>query len=103
MTLSAGHCDPSLDQLKGAIDHGLTMVTHFGNGCPVDLPRHDNVLQRFLHFREQLWFCFIPDGAHVDFFALGNYLDFVGLDRSIMVTDAITASKLGPGLHQLSG
>ena len=103
VTLSAGHCDPSLDQLKGAIDHGLTMVTHFGNGCPVDLPRHDNVLQRFLHFREQLWFCFIPDGAHVDFFALGNYLDFVGLDRSIMVTDAITASKLGPGLHQLSG
>ncbi len=103
ITVSAGHCDPSLDELRGAIDHGLTMVTHFGNACPVELPRHDNVLQRFLHLRERLWFCFIPDGAHVEFFALRNYVDAVGIDRTIMVTDAISASGLGPGLHSISG
>ncbi|MDF1813638.1 MAG: N-acetylglucosamine-6-phosphate deacetylase [Verrucomicrobiales bacterium] len=103
VTVSAGHCDPDLDQLKGAIDHGLSMVTHFGNGCPVDLPRHDNVLQRFLHFREYLWFCFIPDGAHVELFALKNYLDFVGMEKSIMVTDAIGAAKMPPGIYKLSG
>jgi N-acetylglucosamine-6-phosphate deacetylase len=101
--VSAGHCNPSLEQLRGAIDHGLSMVTHFGNGCPVTLPRHDNVLQRFLHFREDLWFCFIPDGAHVEFFALKNYLDFVGVDRSIMVTDAIGAAKMPAGIYELSG
>ncbi len=103
VTVSAGHCDPSLDQLRGAIDHGLSMVTHFGNGCPVVLPRHDNVLQRFLHFRDRLWFCFIPDGHHVPFFALENWLDFVGIDRAIMVTDAIAAAKLPPGRYQFSG
>ena len=103
VTVSAGHCDPTIDQLKTAVDNGLSMVTHFGNGCPVDLPRHDNVLQRFLSFREHLWFCFIPDGAHIEFFALKNYLDFVGIDRSIMTTDAISASRLGPGLHEISG
>ena len=103
VTVSAGHCDPSIDQLKTAVDNGLSMVTHFGNGCPVDLPRHDNVLQRFLSFREHLWFCFIPDGAHIEFFALKNYLDFVGIDRSIMTTDAISAARLGPGLHEISG
>lgn len=101
--VSAGHCDPSLDQLKEAIDGGLSMVTHFGNGCPVELPRHDNVLQRFLSLREHLWFCFIPDGVHIDFFALKNYLDLVGIDRSIMTSDAISAATLGPGLHEISG
>ena len=103
VTVSAGHCDPSIDQLKTAVDSGLSMVTHFGNGCPVELPRHDNVLQRFLSLRDQLWFCFIPDGAHVEFFALKNYLDLVGIDRSIMTTDAISAARLGPGLHEISG
>ena len=103
VVVSAGHCDPSLDQLKAAIDAGLSMVTHFGNGCPVELPRHDNVLQRFLALREHLWFCFIPDGAHVDFYALENYLKWVGLDRSIMTTDAISATTLGPGMHEISG
>lgn len=103
VTVSAGHCNPSLDQLQKAIDHGLSMVTHFGNGCPVDLPRHDNILQRFLACRESLWFCFIPDGAHVEFFALKNYIDLVGLDRTVMVTDAIAAAKMKPGIYELSG
>jgi len=103
VTVSAGHCNPTLDQLKAGIDAGLSMVTHFGNGCPVTLPRHNNVLQRFLACRESLWFSFIPDGAHVDFFALKNYLDLIGLDRCVMVTDAINAATLGPGLHEISG
>lgn len=103
VVVSAGHCDPSIDELKAAIDGGLSMVTHFGNGCPVELLRHDNILQRFLALREHLWFCFIPDGVHVDFFALKNYLDLVGVDRSIMTTDAISAATLGPGMHEISG
>ena len=103
VTVAAGHCNPSLDQLKGAIENGLSMITHFGNGCPTDLPRHDNFLQRALYLREHLWFSFIPDGAHIELFALKNYLDFVGIDRSIMVTDAISAATLGPGRYELSG
>lgn len=101
--VAAGHCNPSLGELETSIDSGLSMVTHFGNGCPVDLPRHDNVLQRFLHFRNRLHFSFIPDGAHVPYFALRNYIDLIGIDRITMTTDAIAAAGLGPGLHKLSG
>jgi N-acetylglucosamine-6-phosphate deacetylase len=79
------------------------MVTHFGNGCPVDLPRHDNVLQRLLHYRKFLWFCFIPDGVHVEFFALKNYIEFIGVEKCIVVTDAIAAAKMPSGVYQLSG
>ena len=103
VTVSAGHCDPPLDQLRGAIDAGLSMVTHFGNGCPVELARHDNFLQRVLHVRDSLWVCFIPDGAHVPFFVMQNYLDLIGTERTIMVTDAISAATLGPGQYEISG
>lgn len=103
VTVSAGHCDPPLDVLRGAIDAGLSMVTHLGNGCPTTLPRHDNVIQRALSLADRLWICLIPDGAHVPFFALANYLAVAGLDRAIMVTDAIAAATLGPGRYTLSG
>ncbi len=103
ITVSAGHCDPTLDQLKAGIDAGLSMVTHVGNGCPVTMNRHDNIIQRVLSLSDDLWCCFIPDGAHVDFFALKNYLKVAGIDRCIMVTDAIAAAKLGPGRYELSG
>lgn len=103
VTVSAGHCDPSFEQLRGAIDAGLSMITHLGNGCPVDLPRHDNFIQRVLSLSDRLWIGFIPDGAHVPFFALKNYLAVSGLERAFMVTDAISAAKLGPGVYELSG
>lgn len=103
ITVSAGHTDASLDQLRGAIDAGLTMVTHLGNGCPTTLARHDSIIQRALALHDRLWICYIPDGAHVPFFALANYLALSSIDRSIMVTDAISAARLGPGIHELSG
>jgi N-acetylglucosamine-6-phosphate deacetylase len=103
ITVSAGHCNPSLDTLRTAIGHGLSMVTHLGNGCPLQLHRHDNFIQRCLSLHRDLWLCFIPDGVHVEFFALQNYLRSAGLERCIFVTDAISASRLGPGKHRLAG
>ena len=103
ITVSAGHCDPTLPQLEAAIGHGLTMVTHLGNGCPLQLHRHDNFIQRALALHDRLWLCFIPDGVHVEFFALKNYLRSAGLDRVIFVTDAISAARLGPGTYRLAG
>lgn len=103
VVVSAGHTNASLDQLRSAIENGLSVATHLGNGCPVELPRHDNIIQRILYLRERLWICFIPDGHHINFPALRNYLDLVGIDRSIMVTDAISAARLGAGRHNVSG
>ena len=95
--VSAGHCDPSLDQLRAALDAGLTMFTHLGNGCPMMLPRHDNIIQRALCLSERLTLMFIADGVHVPYPALGNYLRVAGMERTVVVTDAISAAGLGPG------
>ncbi len=102
IVVSAGHTDASLDQLKAALDAGLSMFTHCGNGCPATMPRHDNIIQRALSLAGKLWLCFIADGAHVPFFALRNYLCAAGLERTIVVTDAITAAGLGPGHYTFS-
>ncbi|HEV3138564.1 MAG TPA: N-acetylglucosamine-6-phosphate deacetylase [Pirellulales bacterium] len=99
--VSAGHCDPSLDQLRAAIDAGLSLFTHLGNGCPLMLPRHDNVIQRVLGLSERLTICFIADGVHVPYTALGNYLRITSIERTIFVTDSISAAGLGPGRFPL--
>lgn len=101
ITVSAGHCNPTLDELDAAIDAGLGMYTHLGNGCPMNMHRHDNIVQRALSRADRLWLCFIADGVHVPLVALGNYLKLAGLDRCIVVTDAMAAAGLGPGRHRL--
>jgi N-acetylglucosamine-6-phosphate deacetylase len=99
--VSAGHCDPTLDQLRASIDAGLSLVTHLGNACPTILPRHDNVIQRVLSLSDRLHIGFIADGVHVPYPALGNYLRCCGLERAFIVTDAVSGAGLGPGEYWL--
>jgi N-acetylglucosamine-6-phosphate deacetylase len=103
VAVSAGHCNPSLAQLEQSIDAGLSMFTHLGNGSPLQLHRHDNIVQRVLSVSDRLWVCFIADGVHVPFAALKNYLKVVGSERAIVVSDAISAAGKGPGLYSLAG
>jgi len=99
--VSAGHCNPSLDVLDAAIDAGLSMFTHLGNGCPRQMDRHDNIVQRVLSRADKLWICFIADGVHIPFFVLSNYLRSTGAGRCIVVSDAMAAAGLGPGRYRL--
>lgn len=100
--ISAGHTDATLDQLKGAIDHGLSLFTHVGNGCPMQMHRHDNIIQRALSLSDQLYLTFIADGTHVPLFVLKNYLQIAGVDRAIVVSDAIAPAGLGPGRYKFA-
>jgi N-acetylglucosamine-6-phosphate deacetylase len=99
--VSAGHTDASEDVLEGAIDAGVSMFTHAGNGCPMMMHRHDNIVQRVLARADRLRVTFIADGAHVPFVALRNYLRLVPLDRCAVVTDCIAPAGLGPGRYTL--
>jgi N-acetylglucosamine-6-phosphate deacetylase len=99
--VSAGHTNASLEQLERAIDAGLSMFTHLGNGCPMQMHRSDNIIQRALSLSDRIRPMFIADGAHVAFPALGNYLRSAGVDRAIVVTDAVAPAGRGPGRFQL--
>jgi N-acetylglucosamine-6-phosphate deacetylase len=98
--VAAGHCNPTLRQLDEALDAGLSMFTHLGNGCPLECHRHDNIIQRVLSRSGKLWISFIADGIHIPWPALGNYLTLAG-EHAVIVTDAICAAGLGPGSYKL--
>jgi N-acetylglucosamine-6-phosphate deacetylase len=102
IVVAAGHSDASVRQLRHAIDSGLQMFTHLGNGCPGQMHRHDNIIQRVLCLSDHMKISFIADGHHVPWFALGNYLRCVPDENIVIVTDAISAAGLGPGLHRLA-
>ncbi len=102
ITVAAGHCDPGLNELNAAIDAGLSMFTHLGNGCPLVLHRHDNIIHRALSLRDKLWLCFIADGIHIPFYVLRNYFDQVGFKKSIIVSDAMAGAGAVPGKYQLN-
>lgn len=101
--VAAGHSDASLDDLRRSIDAGLSLFTHLGNGCPGQMHRHDNIVQRVLSVSDQLAVSLIADSHHIPVFALANYLDRIPDENIIIVTDAISAAGLGPGEYRLGG
>jgi len=98
---SAGHSNASLETLKEAIDNGLSMFTHLGNGCPKLIERHDNIIERVLSLSHDLWISFIADGHHIKFFALSNYLKSTGYQKCIVVSDAMAAANAPPGKYKI--
>ena len=98
--ISLGHTNASEAQIDDAIRAGATMVTHLGNGCPVTLPRHDNVIQRLLA-RDELIACLIPDGAHIPPYALRNFFRAKPPGKVLLTTDAMAAAGAAPGRYRI--
>ncbi|GIW97536.1 MAG: N-acetylglucosamine-6-phosphate deacetylase [Pirellulaceae bacterium] len=101
IVVAAGHTDASLDQLRCALDEGLQLFTHLGNGCPRKMDRHDNILWRAMRLRDRLKITLIADGFHVPAVVFPTLLEWFGGDRVAVVSDAISAAGLGPGTYQL--
>jgi N-acetylglucosamine-6-phosphate deacetylase len=99
--IAAGHCNPSIDQLRCAIDSGLSLFTHLGNACPASIPRHENIIHRVLALRDSLRVTLIADGFHLPLWLLDSWVDWFGEDRVAIVSDAISAAGLAPGIYQL--
>jgi N-acetylglucosamine-6-phosphate deacetylase len=98
--VSLGHTDASEGQIDEAIRAGATMITHLGNGTPVTLPRHDNVIQRLLA-RDELTACLIPDGAHLPPFVVRNFFRAKPPGKVLFTTDAMAAAGAPPGLYRI--
>lgn len=97
--VAAGHTDAPLDILQESAQVGLSMFTHLGNGCAVDVHRHDNIVNRALSI-DSLKYSVIPDGVHVPFFVIHNWINTVGLDRLMFTTDCMFAAACPPGVFK---
>lgn len=95
-----GHTEAGFDIISNAVRAGARMSTHLGNGSHQSLPRHANCIQMQLAI-DELFASFIADGHHVPFYALKNFIKAKGMEKSILVTDAMSAAEIGPGTYNL--
>lgn len=98
--VSLGHTRATEAEIDEAIRAGARFCTHLGNGVPLQLPRHDNVIQRLLA-RDELTACFIPDGIHLPPFALRNFVRAKPAGRVLFTTDAMAGAGAPPGRYRL--
>ena len=100
INVALGHTNASAREIDEAIVAGARFCTHLGNGVPLVLPRHDNVLQRLLA-RDELIACFIPDGVHLPPFVLKNFFRAKPPGRVLFTTDAMAAAGMPPGRYSI--
>lgn len=94
---SIGHTAASSEQIAGATAAGAAMVTHFGNGVQLQLPRHPNYLWEQLA-QEQLYACVIADSYHLPRQVL-KVVHKVKGEQMILVSDAVALAGSPAGQY----
>ncbi len=100
VVVSIGHTQASAAQLSDAVEAGATMSTHLGNGAHLNLPRHPNYIWDQLA-DDRLTASFIVDGIHLPPSFLRVALRAKGIERSVLVTDAVMPAGCAPGRYRV--
>lgn len=100
VVVSIGHTAAEAGQIADAVSAGATMSTHIGNGAHSVLRRHPNYIWEQLA-EDRLRASFIVDGIHLPKSFLKVALRAKGVDRAVLVTDAVTAAGCAPGRYRL--
>ena len=100
VTVSIGHTNANGEQIDAAIKAGATMSTHLGNGAHHVLPRFPNYIQEQMA-ADELCAGLIVDGIHLTPSFVKIAVRTKGLDRSILVTDAVAPAGCKPGIYRV--
>jgi N-acetylglucosamine-6-phosphate deacetylase len=100
VVVSIGHTKATSAQIADAVSAGATMSTHLGNGSHAVLPRHPNYIWDQLA-EDRLVASFIVDGIHLPASFVKSALRAKGLERSVLVTDAVMPAGCPPGDYRL--
>ena len=97
---SIGHTKANSQQIADAVSAGATMSTHIGNGAHSVMARHPNYIWDQLA-EDRLTASFIVDGIHLGPAFLKAALRAKGLERSVLITDAVMPALCPPGDYRL--
>jgi N-acetylglucosamine-6-phosphate deacetylase len=100
VVVAIGHTKAEPEQIQAAISAGATTSTHLGNGSHPILPRHPNYVWEQMA-DDRLSASFITDGIHIGAAFLKVALRAKGIERSIIVTDAVMPAGCPPGPYRL--
>jgi N-acetylglucosamine-6-phosphate deacetylase len=96
--VSIGHTHASAEEIRKAVDAGARLSTHLGNGVPGTLPRHPNCIWTQLS-EDRLTATLIADGHHLPADTIKAMVRAKGIDRSILVSDAVALGGLPAGVY----
>ncbi len=100
VVVAIGHTNANTAQIKDAIQAGATMSTHLGNGSHQVLARFPNYIIDQMA-SDELCAGLIVDGIHLDPNFVKVAVRAKGLDKSILVTDAVAPAKCPPGIYRI--
>ena len=98
--VAVGHSAADPQRIREAIAAGATLSTHLGNGCASSLPRHPNLIWEQLA-SDSMMASVIVDGHHLPPATVTAMLRAKGIDRTILVTDAVAAAGCAPGRYTI--
>ena len=88
VVVAAGHTNATYEQTIDAIEAGVTGFTHLFNGMSAFQSRAPGVVGAAFESTET-WAGIIADGHHVHPASLKNAINAKGVDKSVLVTDAM--------------
>jgi len=94
--VSLGHHNGSSEIIREAVEAGASMSTHLGNGCANMINRYDNPLWPQLA-DDRLTASIIADGFHLNKDQIQCFYKMKGLERTILVSDALDLAGLPQG------
>jgi N-acetylglucosamine-6-phosphate deacetylase len=97
---SIGHTAATTEQIRAAVDAGARWSTHLGNGAHATIRRHPNYIWDQLA-EDRLSAGYIFDGQHLPPSVMKSVVRAKGVERSILVSDALFVAGLAPGVYQL--
>lgn len=96
--VSVGHTQASYDEVTRAAQKGLKRATHLFNGMTSLHHRRPGVVGAVLN-RDDIYAELILDGIHLHPATANLVLRAKGLDRMVLITDAIAATGAGDGTY----
>jgi len=97
---SLGHSNATYDEAKSGIRAGAVSATHTFNAMRALDHREPGILGAVLS-EDRLMADIIVDGIHVAPAVVEVFLKAKGLDQSVLITDAISATDMPDGFYQL--
>jgi N-acetylglucosamine-6-phosphate deacetylase len=96
---SIGHTQATAAQIADAVSAGATLSTHLGNGAHAVLPRFNYIWEQL--GEDRLMAGFIVDGIHLPETFLRVAVRAKGIERCVLVTDAVAPAGCAPGRYRL--
>ncbi len=98
IVVAMGHTNASAEQIRNAVENGVRLSTHLGNGCANLIHRHNNPIWPQLA-NDQLTPSIIADGLHLFPEEIRVFYKVKGPDNIILTSDVIYLAGMAPGKY----